>query len=76
LREEVKSGRFREDLMYRLRVVPIFLPPLRERREDISLLIWHFIEQHNEQNQRKIDKIEPEAMRLLLDYSIIHGMEM
>jgi transcriptional regulator with PAS, ATPase and Fis domain len=69
LREEVKSGRFREDLMYRLRVVPIFLPPLRERREDISLLIWHFIEQHNKQNQRKIDKIEPEAMRLLLDYS-------
>lgn len=69
LREEVKSGRFREDLMYRLRVVPIFLTPLRERREDISLLIWHFIAQHNKQNQRKIDKIEPEAMRLLLDYS-------
>lgn len=68
LREEVKNGRFREDLMYRLRVVPIYLPPLRERREDISLLIWHFIDQHNMANRRKIEKIEPEAMRLLLDY--------
>lgn len=69
LREEVKLGRFREDLMYRLRVVPIYLPPLRERREDISVLIWHFIGQHNTQNQRKIEKIEPNAMKLLLDYS-------
>jgi len=69
LREEVKSGRFREDLMYRLRVVPIFIPPLRERLEDISLLIWHFIHQHNAANFRKIEKIEPEAMRVLLDYA-------
>ena len=68
LREEVKSGRFREDLMYRLRVVPIFIPPLRERREDISLLIWHFINRHNAENFRKIEKIEPQAMRVLLDY--------
>jgi transcriptional regulator with PAS, ATPase and Fis domain len=68
LREEVRSGRFREDLMYRLRVVPIFIPPLRERREDISLLIWHFINQHNAENFRKIEKIEPQAMRILLDY--------
>ena len=68
LREEVKSGRFREDLMYRLRVVPVFIPPLRERREDISLLIWHFINQHNAANFRKIEKIEPQAMRVLLDY--------
>ena len=69
LREEVKNGHFREDLMYRLRVVPIYLPPLRERREDISVLLWHFIELHNTQNRRKIEEIEPEAMRLLLDYS-------
>jgi transcriptional regulator with PAS, ATPase and Fis domain len=69
LREEVKSGRFREDLMYRLRVVPIFIPPLRERREDISLLIWHFIHQHNAANFRQIEKIDPQAMRVLLDYS-------
>ena len=69
LREEVKMGRFREDLMYRLRVVPIFIPPLRERREDISLLIWHFIQQHNAANFRKIEKIDPQAMRTLLDYA-------
>ena len=69
LREEVKMGRFREDLMYRLRVVPIFIPPLRERREDIGLLIWHFIRQHNAANFRKIEKIDPQAMRALLDYA-------
>ncbi|MEC4749980.1 sigma 54-interacting transcriptional regulator [Methylomicrobium sp. Wu6] len=68
LREEVRNGHFREDLMYRLRVVPIFIPPLRERREDINLLIWHFITQHNARKFRKIDKIDPQAMRLLLDY--------
>ncbi|MDO9424290.1 MAG: sigma-54 dependent transcriptional regulator [Methylobacter sp.] len=69
LREEVKMGRFREDLMYRLRVVPIFIPPLRERREDIGLLIWHFIRQHNAANFRQIEKIDPQAMRALLDYA-------
>jgi len=68
LREEVKTGHFREDLMYRLRVVPIFLPPLRERREDICLLIWHFIDQHNDKRVRVIEKIEPDAMKVLLDY--------
>ncbi|NOT83678.1 MAG: sigma 54-interacting transcriptional regulator, partial [Methylococcaceae bacterium] len=68
LREEVKNGRFREDLMYRLRVVPIFIPSLRERREDVGLLIWHFIGQHNSDNFRRIEKIEPQAMRALLDY--------
>lgn len=68
LREEVKKGRFREDLMYRLRVVPIFIPPLRERREDIYLLLWHFINQHNGNNFRRIEKIDPHAMRVLMDY--------
>ncbi len=68
LREEVKAGRFREDLMYRLRVVPVFLPPLRERRGDIQLLLWHCIEQHNRQSRRRLDAIAPDAMRILLNY--------
>ncbi len=69
LREQVKAGRFREDLMYRLRVVPIFLPPLRERRQDISFLLWHCIRQHNERGARHIESVAPEAMRRLLDYA-------
>ncbi len=68
LREEVKKGHFREDLMYRLRVVPIFLPPLRERREDINLLLWHFIRQNDSASSRQIENIEPQAMRVLMDY--------
>lgn len=69
LRAEVRAGNFREDLLYRLRVVPIFLPPLRERRCDIALLLWHFIERYNARGPRRIGRISPEAMRLLLDYS-------
>jgi two-component system response regulator AtoC len=69
LREQVKKGEFREDLMYRLRVVPIFIPPLRERREDVSVLLWHFINLHNGENLRKIDKIDPLAMKVMLDYA-------
>ncbi|MGI9211091.1 MAG: sigma-54 interaction domain-containing protein [Methylococcaceae bacterium] len=68
LREEVKAGRFREDLMYRLRVVPVFLPALRERRQDISLLLEYFIERHNSKGIRRIEAVEPEAMKRLLDY--------
>ena len=68
LREEVKAGRFREDLMYRLRVVPIFLPPLRERRLDVNLLLWHSINHHNQQGPRHITSIAPDVMRRLLDY--------
>ncbi len=68
LREEVKEGHFREDLMYRLRVVPIFIPPLRQRREDINLLLAHFIELHNHKGFRQIESIDPDAMRTLLDY--------
>lgn len=69
LREEVKAERFREDLMYRLRVVPIFLPALRERREDVNLLLWHFVEKHNRLGTRQVKRIAPDAMRVLLDHA-------
>lgn len=68
LREAVKDGRFREDLMYRLRVVPIFLPPLRARRDDIDLMLRQSIDRHNRKGPRHIAKIDPDALRLLLDY--------
>ncbi len=68
LREEVRAGRFREDLMYRLRVVPIFLPPLRDRRADIPLLLRHFIDALARRGGRTIERIEPRALRALLDH--------
>jgi two-component system, NtrC family, response regulator AtoC len=69
LREEVRANRMREDLMYRLRVVPLFLPPLRERSGDVELLLRLFISRHNELGPRQIKEIEPGALRTLLAYS-------
>ena len=64
----IRDGRFREDLFYRLNVVPIALPPLRERREDIPLLAQHFIEKYNKRLGKRVDRVEDEALQLLLGY--------
>lgn len=64
----VKEGRFREDLFYRLSVVTITLPPLRERRADISLLAEHFLHKYALRNNKDISHISPEAIRLLCEY--------
>ncbi|MFO0758441.1 MAG: sigma 54-interacting transcriptional regulator [Byssovorax sp.] len=68
LRKEVEAGRFRADLMYRLRVIPIYLPPLRARPGDIALLCRQFIEELNAKNRRRIEHISPAALRILEEY--------
>ena len=69
LMEEVAAGTFREDLFYRLHVISIVLPPLRERQDDLPLLIQHFLTHCTAMNGKNIRHIEPEAMRALLDHS-------
>jgi len=69
LGEEVKKGTFREDLFYRLNVVPIYLPPLRERKEDVPLLIEHFLSIYNEKNGRRLHGFHPRALDALMRYA-------
>jgi two-component system response regulator AtoC len=68
LDEEVRAGDFRRDLFYRIAVVPIHLVPLRQRRDEIPLLVHHFIEQYNRKLKLDIRGIESDAMRILLEY--------
>jgi two-component system response regulator PilR (NtrC family) len=69
LEEEVAAGRFREDLFYRLNVIRIALPPLRERRGDLPLLIHHFLTRFCAESGKETRQISPQAMRVLLDYA-------
>jgi transcriptional regulator with PAS, ATPase and Fis domain len=66
--EEIQAGHFREDLYYRLNVITIYLPPIRERREDIAELVGHFLRIYNEENDRNVPHVEHAAMEALQKY--------
>jgi two-component system, NtrC family, response regulator AtoC len=68
LKKEIAAGSFREDLYYRLNVVPIRLPPLRERAEDVSLLVRHFIDKFNARLKKSVKGIEPETEQIFAAY--------
>ena len=68
LAEEVKAGRFREDLYYRLNVIPVSVPPLRDRRDDIPLLAQHFVQVYAEKNGKAISGCSPAAIERLTEY--------
>jgi DNA-binding NtrC family response regulator len=68
LRRAVEEGRFREDLYYRLNVIAIPLPPLRQRKEDIPALVGHFVEKYAGENGKGVIGVSPEAMQSLMDY--------
>ncbi len=68
LEEEIEKGNFREDLYYRLNVVPFYVPPLRERKTDLPLLVNHFLQDFSLENGRRIKTIAPEAIKLLAQY--------
>ena len=72
LGKEVSEGRFREDLFYRLNVLPIHIPPLRERKEDISLLISHFIKKYSQSMSKNVLGINSKALEAMMNY-IWHG---
>ncbi len=69
LEEMVQAGRFREDLYYRINVVPIFIPPLRERREDIPLLADHFLRIHCASNRLPLKRFDPEVIEILEEFT-------
>ncbi len=68
LQEEINKEKFREDLLYRLNTVEIYLPPLRERREDIPLLAMHFLKRYARHYGKSVDEFHPQAMQVLLEH--------
>jgi DNA-binding NtrC family response regulator len=68
LRQMVEDGRFREDLYYRLHVINIFLPPLRDRKDDIPVLAQHFLEKYGEENNKAGMELAPDALDLMMEY--------
>jgi DNA-binding NtrC family response regulator len=69
LQKLMRESLFREDLFYRLNVITMNLPPLRRRREDIPLLVAHFLDKYAEENKRKVREVTPDAMRMLMDHT-------
>jgi DNA-binding NtrC family response regulator len=68
LKDEVKAGRFREDLFYRLNVIPIHLPPLRQRKSDIPLLAAHFLKEAEQESSNPVPELALESLDILMDY--------
>jgi DNA-binding NtrC family response regulator len=69
LMEEIRRGTFREDLYYRLNVIPIFVPPLRERKDDVPLLASHFLQKFCQEKSKDVASISPDVMEILLAHS-------
>jgi len=68
IEDSIKQGKFREDLFYRLNIIPIHMPPLRERKTDIPLLVNYFLTRFNELKNKSFKAVDPEAMSILIDY--------
>jgi len=68
LEQKIKEGTFREDLYYRLNVVPVFIPPLRRRKADIPQLVYHLIGKFNQEYGRKVERVQPQVLEILAQY--------
>lgn len=69
LEELIVQGKFRKDLYYRLNIISVEIPPLRKRKEDIPIMVEHFIKKHSKHSSKKVDRISPEALSILMEYN-------